>query len=268
MTCPSLSRFDWYQGTLPDDSSVSGVDVLLHLSDGAPTLVPGRLGYSRGWALTRDGSSFATVYQGASRGDHVWASGPAAPVVAGALRCHQEGHSVSRADACVDFSGGSDFFRDVRSLAVSAFSGRVIMTDYVEHGLKGDASTFYVGSRKSETRIRLYEKGKQDDGYAADVVRLEVQVRPQTADRKAYAATVEPDAFFGFARWSRRLFSEVADTAVPAAPNRSERVSDLDGALDTLALQYGKRLLELEQRYGGDAAAAWVDLVSRVRSVA
>jgi len=264
MTSTDLSRFDWYQASISDDCELSGVDLLLHLSDGPPDLVPGRLGFSRGWRLSRDGATFATVFQGPGRGDHVLATGADAPEVASALK-GRASHAVSRADACVDFSGGEEFFRTVRGLAMSAFSGRVSMTDYVEHGLKGDSSTFYVGSSKSETRVRLYEKGKQDEKYASDVVRLEVQVRPADRSRKVYASEVSPDAFFGFARWSSNLFESVTAANIPLAPKRSERVSDLDGALDALALQYGKRLLELEQRFGGDAAAAWVDLVSRVR---
>lgn len=260
----NLSRFDWYQATLSKDGQMSGVDLLAHLTDEAPKAVKGRFGYSRGWQMRREGRTLATVLCGHGKPDHVVVTGEDSPLVAEALRRHAPGHTVSRADVCEDFAGGTDFFGATRSLCKNHLGGRVILTEYVETGLTGQAATLYVGSRESETRVRMYEKGKQDTAYAPDTVRLEVQVRPGKPDRKAYAAGIEPEAFWGFAKWSRWLIQEVAAKAAPAAPVRSERVSDLDGAVDAMAVQYGRRLIELIARHDGDLEAFALDILRRV----
>lgn len=243
---------------------MTGVDVLGIAADGAPRLVKGAYGYSRGWALAREGQTLATVYEGSGRLDHVVATGRDAHEVAGLLRRHVPGHSVSRGDVRLDFAGGQEFFATVRGLAAARLRGTVTLTDFVETSRDGEAATLYVGSRKSETRVRLYEKGKQDNAYAPDTVRLEVQVRPSKPERKAYAGTVEPEGYWGFARWARWLHEAVTGVGAPAAPVRSERVSDLNGSLDAMAFQYGGRLLELVDLLGGDIEAFAMDILTRV----
>nr|CRY96435.1 hypothetical protein [uncultured prokaryote] len=261
----SLARFDWYAATLPEQTKTAGIDVLAALGDARPELVRGQYGYPRGWKVQREGSTLLTVFEGDDLRDHVVATGADAHEVAGAMKRRFPAHSVSRADVCLDFDAGPSFFAETRALAHELLAGKVTLTDYVETAPKGIAATLYVGSRASEVRARLYEKGKESpDTHPPDRVRLEVQVRPQKPDRKALASMVEPIGFWGFSRWSRELLEEVSGRTAPAAPVRSARVSDLDGALDAMAKQYGRRLLQLAERLEGDYEAIAVDLLRRV----
>jgi hypothetical protein len=165
---------------------------------------------------------------------------------------------------CLDFQQGESFFGSTRDLIVTELAGRVTLTDYVETALTHQSATLYVGSKASETRVRLYEKGKQDSTYQPDTVRLELQARPGKRDRKEYAAQLEPSGYWGLARWSRWLAESMVGLAAPAAPPRSARVSDLDRALDAMAVQYGRRILEQAQRLEGDLEALAVDLLNRI----
>ena len=260
----SLSRFDWYQGSFPEQARMTAVDVLAPLGDEAPKRIAGMHAYHRGWDIRRQGTSLCRVYEGRGLTDHFVASGSDAPEIARCVRIHATGHRVSRADVCLDFQRGGSFFDSTRDLIVEELAGRVTLTEYVETGLREKSSTLYVGSRKSETRVRLYEKGKQDTTYAVDTVRLELQARPGKQDRKVYASQLDPDGFWGMARWSRWMVEALAGLAVVAAPPRSARVSDLDRALDAMALQYGKRILEQAQRLDGDLEALALDLIARI----
>lgn len=255
-------RFDWYQATAAERVSASAVEVLAVHSDDHPEAIKGAHGYSRGWAMRREGRTFARVYQGHGLPEHVVASGEDAPAVADLLRGHLP-HQVSRADVCVDYEGGDATFAQVRAMAESVALGRVVITDYVERAPAGTAATCYVGARSSEVRARIYEKGKQDPRYPVGTVRAEVQTRPSSRDRKQLAATLDPAAFWGLSRWSRQLMAELG-VMVPAAPVRTPRVSDLDGALNAMSSQYGRRLLELAERLEGDVEAFALDLLARV----
>lgn len=260
-----MSDFDWYSATLSDESLMTGVDALLALSDEAPELVRGRLGYSHGFALSREGARFATVYRGSGLLDHVVATGGDAPEVARTLRLRVPGHAVSRADVKVDFCAGPRFFAETRDLIRSELRGRVTLTRYEEEAPKGTSETLYVGSRTSETRMRLYEKGKESpDLYPPDTVRMELQVRPAKAERKVLAGTLEPDDFWGFARWSRAVLEAVVGLGAPVLPPQHVRVSDVDRSLDAVALQYGKVFVRSLERHGGDLDAFARDLLSRV----
>lgn len=248
-------RFDYYAATLPEGARMTAVDALLPLSDGRPGLVKGAFGYGRGWAMARDGVVFARVYEGPGLRDHVVVSGADSPEVAAVLRARFPDHSVSRADACVDFPGGEAFFGSARSILRDVCLGRVTLTDYAETSPTGrEAATLYCGARTSETRLRLYEKWKEDPSYPEGINRLEAQVRPAKPSRKAYAASVSPEGVFGFARWSREALAAFGGVA-PAAPVRSARVTDLDRSLMAMVGQYGKRLYELLDLLGGDVGA-------------
>lgn len=233
------------------------------ITDGRPRPVPGRYGYSRGWQMTREGVGIATVYERKDRPDFVVATGEDSGLVAGALRRLAPGHTVPRADVCEDFAGGQAFFRRTHELVTEQLRGRVVLTDFIQTGPKGEAATLYVGAKTSETRVRMYEKGKEDPTYPADTVRLEVQVRPGKPHRKAYAGSLAPEGFWGFSRWSRWLLEEVTGMQAPAAPARSRRLTDLEGSIEALAHQYGGRLIELIDFLDGDLEAFALYLLTR-----
>jgi len=244
---------------------MTGVDVLAPLGDAAPRPLPGIHGYDRGWEIPRGGTGLCRVYEGRGLVDHVVVSGADSPEVARAVRTHVPGHLVTRADVCVDFDSGPSFYGSTREQLRQKLTGKVTLTDYVQTARTTEvAATFYMGSKASETRVRLYEKGKEDPNYPADTVRLELQARPEKAPRREWAASMNPDGFWGIARWSRMLASDLCGITAPAPPPRSARVSDVDKALDALAIQYGRRLLERAEQLDGDLEALALDILRRI----
>jgi len=255
------ARFDWYGATVETPPGVLVEMGATVLADEAPVPVPGVLGYGHGWELRREGSRAAVVYGGGSQEyPFIVGSGEDAVRVAEFVRSRQAVHRVARADVCVDTdtAGAFGFLVDGLRSVLGGTRAYVIQPDHPE-----DGATYYAGSKASEVRSRLYEKGRQlQDAERPDWVRYEVQVRPQKG-RKAWAATASEDALLGASRWSRRFASEVLGLAAAAPPTRSERVSDLDGALQAMWVQYGGRMRELLEMLDGDAEAFGVELVAR-----
>jgi len=266
-------RFDWYAATVRDGPDA----VLATLSrDLGAEVVEGQAlhGYEAGWDLKAGGSVIARMLCGGRNGaPHVWASGDDTEALVSAVRGRWPRlHRVSRMDAAEDFDGEGTWDRLYRvSLALAD-----------ERGLKIDQAgdwhrevagrTFYLGGRKSAVQARLYEKGKQLRGLAldggpdisTDLVRLEVQVRPEgpARDRAAFG---EPEEAFGYADWTRELARQVLGLDVERVHIRERRESDDERAIEWCVWQYGEHLERLAERAGGWAAAG--EEVGRVKSV-
>lgn len=260
-------RFDWYQGTVEMDSAHLLDLANTVLGDEYPVPSPGRNGYARGWEIRKEGAKSAIVYEGGIHDfPHVTASGEDAPQLARFLRSSSHKHRVSRADVCVDTDTPGAFknlFTALRSISRDAGLTATLMHN-PDDGQAG--ATYYVGSKTSEVRARLYEKGKQlPEAERPDWVRFEVQARPQR-ERKSWAAEAGEWDLLGSAQWSRKFAAETLLVAASAPPTRSERVSDLEGALRTLSSQYGRRMLELLAQHGGDVAAFGLELALRAEN--
>lgn len=260
-------RFDWYQGTV-EMSSPELIDLALTvLGDESPVLAPARNGYARGWEIRKDGARSAVVYEGGIHDHpHVMATGENAPPLANLLRGSSRTHRVSRADVCVDTDTPGAFenlYTALRGIARTSGLTATLMHNPDD----GDAgATYYVGSKSSEVRARLYEKGKQlPEAERPNWVRFEVQARPQR-ERKSWASEANEWDVLGSAKWSRRFAAETLAIAATAPPTRTERVSDLEGALRALSAQYGRRMLELLERHGGDVGAFGHELVLRAEN--
>lgn len=261
-----MSRFDWYASTVCMDPlpRLAVRDGLAVMADKIKP-VAGRYGYTRGFEMVRQGDVLATVFEGLARPDFVVASGYHAHDVAQTFRKLYPGGSVSRADSARDFSGGAGFYDQVRAYSFAQLKPRGIsVREIINHTGPQPARTLYLGSSKSETMVRVYEKWLEDPTYAVGTVRVEAQVRPSKRDRKQYAATATADDLWGFARWSRLLADELLGLGAPAAPARSERVSDLDKAINTMCGQYGARMMELLEQHQGDLGAWTSDILRRL----
>jgi DNA relaxase NicK len=113
-----------------------------------------------------------------------------------------------------------------------------------------------MGGRKSAVFARLYEKGKQlrgraldPRGISTDLVRLEVQVRPEGPARERAAAGA-PEEAYGYADWTRELARRVLDIEVDRVHIKERRESDDERALEWLVRQYGDHLQRLAEREG------------------
>lgn len=257
-------RFDWYAATV----EVAPGDLLdiasTLLADERPVLVQGRNGFAHGWELRREGSRSAVIYAGgAAEFPHIVGTGSDADGVARVVRKHLPAHQVARADVCVDTDTPGAFSLLLQGLrdVVGVATAYMIQPDRAS-----DGATYYVGAKTSEVRARLYEKGRQlPEQGRPDWVRYEVQLRPQK-ERKRWAGIAPANDLLAASRWSRAFALRTLGIAATAPPTRSERVSDLEGAISAMCQQYGKRLLELLEAHGGDVEAFSLDLLHRAQN--
>jgi len=266
-------RFDWYAATVRDDPDT----VLGTLSRGLRAEVgPGLAmhGYTSGFDLKSDGSVVARMLSGGRNGaPHVWASGDDTEALVSVVRgTWPYLHRVSRMDAAEDFDGGGTWSR-LYALTVALADEHGLSIDQAGDWHRGVAGrTFYVGGRKSAVRARLYEKGKQLRGLAldggadisSDLVRLEVQVRPEGWGRDR-AAVGAPEEAFGYADWTRELGRQVLGLDIDRVHIRERRESDDERAIKWLVRQYGEHLERLAERRGGWAAMG--EELRRVKAV-
>ena len=138
-----------------------------------------------------------------------------------------------------------------------------------DHLLTKQGRTVYLGAPSSACRQRLYDKAAELRAkFAADpvrlaqvpaeLVRLEAQVRPQTAESKRAFATIEPLAVMGSSTWLRAVWQRVAGLDLqPVEVGKPWRQADDERAYGYLLAQYGGLL----QRIAGDLGS-W-DMVGR-----
>src|SRR5665811_2181912 len=146
----------------------------------------------------------ATVYAGGPNGaPHAVATGLASEKFAAVVRRNwPNAQRVSRVDSRIDFGGAESDSRtwDILYATVVAFArerglATTIHGDFLGSGEAG--RTLYVGSPKSEVRLRLYEKSKEVRAHSrtrsgsvvSDWVRVEVEVKPRKRTARQRAAT-------------------------------------------------------------------------------
>lgn len=248
-----MARFDWYQGTVR--ASVGDIRACL-----AP-LAPGGTweqvrkaphGYAFGDELRGvDGAVARLWWGGVHVHPHIVVSGEPAQAAAELLRSDLPDHSVSRADACIDYadSGAYDMLQGL-ALGVARDRGVKVGTAG-DHLVTMKGRTVYLGATSSHTRLRIYDKAEElRQQFAHDPVRLatvppelarlECQVRPQTPQAKASAATVDPMVLMGSAAWMRELMRQVSGIDLhPFEAGKVWRQSDDDRAYSALLAQYG-----------------------------
>lgn len=202
-------------------------------------------------ALSDDGREVGSVMWGGSHGElsFLEVKGERTPEVVERLRSGFP-HGVTRMDACADFD------------APGAFDGLLEPLLHIKrkHRLKGRREgdwedfpelgrTQYVGSSKSTTMVRLYEKGKQPEYrhlVRPDWVRAETQVRPGTREAKAEFSKLSPVDAWGASAWTREFAALVLEDHIDPHPaGTTWRKSDLETRLSWLCRQYGPTLLEL-----------------------
>lgn len=277
-----MARFDWYQATVRAEVQVVREALLASLGGGFEHQRKAPHGYAFADHLVDDGGPVARVWWGGVHGcPHVVASGERAQAVAEVLRTHLPDHSVSRADACIDYAEPGAYDR------LQAVCVGVAQVKGVKVGTAGDhlvtlkGRTCYLGAPSSHTRLRLYDKAEElRQQFASDPVRLaevpehlarlECQVRPQTPQAKAQAARVDPVALMGSAAWMRELMRQVAGLELsPFEAGKPWRQSDDDRAYAALLAQYGGLLRRCLQEHGSWACVGLqlgLDLEARDRS--
>lgn len=201
---------------------------------------------------------------------HIECYGHVSPVLAKYLR-QGVPHRPTRIDHAVD-RRGAGLFDQLHAYSLGLCK---------EHRLRGapagdwvtpDAGrTFYIGSRKSQVSVRIYEKGLK---YAHDLglpitdelrewVRIELEFHPQSKTAKDMAPTVEGAQLWGATLWTVQLASEVLSMATQPISIRERRESNRERALRFMATQYSTHLRALLDECGGDLAEFGLAIADR-----
>lgn len=218
MTAPVIGgsyekpRFDWYQASISasEDDVISELVEAFHADMRPCRGIPQ---YDRSLSLhrTQHLETLCEISYGGNNGahPHVKATGETAHPVATAIKTLWPVHSVSRVDSCYDFVG-ENLYDQIRPILDQCHHELGVFRN--EMGFPENGRTFYLGSPKSPVRLRCYEKDKEliakGQPYVPGHLRLELQVRPRTAEKTRYAS-LTPEALWGCTRWSRNVLSRV-----------------------------------------------------------
>lgn len=258
-----MAAFDWYQATVRAPvndllEALSGVSERVGLSHGR-----GHHGYAHATAMEGSEGFRATVWHGGSHEyPHAVVSGESAQAGAELIRAAFPIHFVIRADACEDFVDSGAFDRIVPHMLEVAKGHRVKVDTRGDHLLTMQGRTVYLGAASSVCRQRLYDKAAELRAkFAADpvrlaqvpdeLVRLEAQVRPQTAEARFAFATIEPLAVMGSSVWLREVWKRVAGLDLePVQVGKPWRQADDDRAYAYMLAQYGGLLRRVREDLG------------------
>lgn len=261
-----LHQFDWYQATVPAMPEALIAGLLANLPEGTMRADgKGFNSFARRADLSHySGEVYATVmHGGVNPHPNVKSTSDHAPALAGVLRSLWPAHRVSRLDVAVDGRGDGLFDECVALMSAVGRAHRMKGEKIIPDDLD-DGSTYYLGSRTSSLRVRCYEKGKQLFKETGDPVwrnffdwtRVELQVRPEKSF-KSVAATLEPQAFWGCAQWTRDLASGILSLQPEAVTMKPTRIADHERAMRALTAQYGPTILRQVERLGSwDAFSA------------
>lgn len=195
-------------------------------------------------------------------------SGEAAPFVAAAVRA-MEGHNPVRIDSKVDMRlrGG---FRRLEEITKQLARSYGLRWEPAGDWVSPDAGrTIYLGSRRSQVFLRIYEKGlEQASKLGLEVtdalwahIRCEVEFKPDNPIAKKAARTITPAGCWGLTDWLID-FTRLAFDAEAERVNVSyRRESDHERALRFMAGQYARHLELLIERHRGDLAGAMEELL-------
>jgi hypothetical protein len=249
-----MAKIDWYQSTIDDYPRVIA-DALMQLPD-AHDLEHGRgrLNYRESSRIvSSDGHTLATILHGGHNGaPNALASGDHAQAFASIIRSTwPDAHRVTRLDSAEDvrmpFAEAHEACQAIS--AELRVKGSSIVPDDPQ-----DGATYYMGAPSSRARIRCYEKGKQlrsegDEEADPDVIRFELQLRPNDLHAKLQAASLGPDEAWGATALARRVagvFGHQADRVVL----RQRLAATYDRTHAAMLTQYGGHLAQMFARHG------------------
>jgi len=256
-----FARFDWYEMTFDGEDDGRELMLLSAALGVRPIAARGRNGYAAAQAFDRAGVRLCVVYGSSARAGelHIEVQGGACDELVPVLRRLWPEHRVSRLDVAVDMFASFDTL-DAACLAAVESSG-------VRHSLivnSEGGATRYLGSPKSEVRVRVYKKSEQlialrphlAHEVVAGIVRAEVQVRPSKREVKARAATLSPAACWGFAQWSKTIAAAVLGFDAERTVTSVNASSDWRRIRHYMQRQYGPAVAKRALEVGTVAMAA------------
>lgn len=247
-------------------------------------------GYRLAVQITRKGEKLVhclTGGAGSAKGSSQFIAASTASEVYPVLKDMFPRHSVSRLDACEDYSGEGTWSMLEGMLTKVCARHGVSMAPYGEGHTRPDGSrdktkgrSWYCGSKASPFRIVLYEKGLENmaKGIPDDPtkVRLEVRVRPSSKAKEMVGTyDLKPADLLGFSRWGKDVgeymgYQELERIAVGSVWNPSQQeklilkiVRMFDRGIEEMIKEYppeeiGRMLVEIHKknRAASDAVKA------------
>jgi len=176
-------------------------------------------------------------------------------------------HEVTRCDPCQDFYDASARPQLYRLMRRHAKERRMAFRQ-IKPLDPSCGQTTYLGSRKSEFNLRMYDKGwevfnKQHatigrkallktsdftfkvggaDVRPADWIRVELEARPKEKEARRIAAAATPEDVWGLTTWTREFAIEAFKLELEQAYFRVPRVGNDERALRWMCHQYANML--------------------------
>lgn len=171
------------------------------------------------------------------------------------LRAHFPDHSVTRCDIAADtsfespvqFVTATEMFKHCIAIANEMGLSTSVIGDWFGDG----GRTLYIGSAKSAYRMRIYEKGKQDDNVligGVNWVRFELVCRPDKKCR-ADASFLTPQEIMGSWKYAVRVLSIYYNPVdITDSLNKIVRHSAcFNSSLEFMCRQYKNHLIQLNK---------------------
>jgi hypothetical protein len=251
--------FDWYAASFPgvDEDEFIGEFLASHGQASVAPYVGKTHGYERGYRVVLGDQVLASVLAGGN-GEaplNAWASGSKSRDFAEWARGRFPGHYLTRGDAAIDLNRPGawgelqDLFFDLKeefprvqtSVVGDLFGGR-----------KG--VTYYMGSVKSESRMRFYQKGlQQPEAGQPHHVRAEYSVKPKGMLRYGFASAPAA-SLWSYAPLSRVAFERLKGFDPGQAVRETARRTELERRVAACSRQYGRTIAELRALLGADSA--------------
>lgn len=267
-------RFDAYAATIPASPS-DVLDALEGLTAGAAwdRLERAPHGYGCGARLVDEEGQLGQVWWGGRHTrPHASFQGDASPAAATVLRDCFPDHSMARGDVIAFESAEPGAFDRVQAACLQvAAAQRVRVRTAGDHLLTMEGRTTYYGSPKAVVMVRQYDKAAElraklrDPARLAlvppELVRFEMQLRPQGAEAKRAAALASPAELLGSAKWLRTMLQDVAGLQVdPFRARPLWRQSDVEGSYWWMLRQF-RHVLRSKLNDAGSAACLGLQLV-------
>lgn len=169
------------------------------------------------------------------------------------VRLHFPEHTCSRVDVAMDFKEGPELFGVLVDWLVeyaNACNPKMAVDYRGDWSNASKGRTLYIGSRKSATYIRLYEKGFQQLAIGnpeadPDWIRFEAEIKPEKKEGKAKLSRVTPQQAFGCSRLLRDFVEFISgDKLEPIPVGKVRKMTDHDRSFGHLCYQYGSVLMD------------------------
>jgi Replication initiation factor len=226
------------------------------------TVAPKVKHYAQHIALTDvRGAAVVDVFWGsADPRPNIEVKGSNSPAIIPIVRQFQ--HAPSRIDVKRD-GAGPLLFRSLVEFGLTFAKARGLTVDHIQHYDDDKGDTLYIGSRKSEKFIRIYQPGlkraqaecRTGDNISTDErnsVRVELEFNPQKRRAKLAAASLSPDELWGVSPWIADFAREVFAMNVQPATVSERRESNRNRALRFMSQQYRAHLQDLLSECNGD----------------